>query len=648
MHAAHAPALLLLFACSATAQEWSVASPDNRIVIAVSLEADGRLAWRATREGKPVLERSPLGVRRHDQTFQDGLKLIAASEPRRIDERYRLPHGKRRDHHVAGVERTITFANARNARLEVVLRAHNDGVAIRYRFPETDAQRRRVFGESTGFAVPAGSTGWMLPHQRVHRYGPAYEDFFQEVAAGKDAPLADGWSFPALFKTPGGPWLLISESALDGSYPGAHLAASAPNGIYRIAFPDPEEGLGVGEIHPASTLPWTLPWRVVAIADEAVKLIESDIINDLAPATRVKDTSWIRPGRSSWSWWSKSDSSKNALDLKSFIDLAAEMRWEYSLIDANWDQMKNGSIGDVLAHARAKKIGPLLWYNSGGPHNDVTEAPRDRMHRRDVRRAELARLQQWGVKGIKVDFWHSDKPDRIQQYRDILEDAADFHISVNFHGSTIPRGWSREYPHLMSMEAVFGAEQYKFRQAFTTRAAWLNTVLPFTRNVIGPMDYTPVTFTDVRYPRTTTNAHELAQSVVFESGIQHFADSVEAYRQLPAAAKEFLQQVPAAWDETRGIAGEPGKHVVIARRDGRTWYVGALNADIDQAVTVALDFLGAGSWSMTEISDGSVDRDFKASTKSVTSKDVVEISMRPRGGFVLRLSMSSTTGSGAR
>ena len=137
------------------------------------------------------------------------------------------------------------------------------------------------------------------------------------------------------------------------------------------------------------------------------------------------------------------------------------------------------------------------------------------MHERQTRRAEFAQLRQWGVKGIKVDFWQSDKPDRVRQYRDVMEDAADYQIMVNFHGSTIPRGWSREFPHLMTMEAVFGAEQYKFRQAFTTRAAWLNTVLPFTRNVIGPMDYTPVTFTDVRYPRTTTNAHELAQSVVF-------------------------------------------------------------------------------------------------------------------------------------
>ena len=618
------------------AQEWTVGSPDGRNVMSVSIADGGRVVWRVTREGSAILDPSPLGVRRHDQSFVDGLKLVSAGEPRDIREQYRTPHGKRRDHTVAGRERTLTFVNARNARLEVVLRAHDDGVAIRYRFPEVDAQPRRVFGEMTGFAVPTGSKGWVQPQQRVHRYGPAYEDFYHEVAAGKVAPQRDGWAFPALFRTPAGKWLLISESAFDGSYPGAHLAADASDGVYRIAFPDPEEGLGVGEIHPSSSLPWTLPWRVVAIADRAAALVESDIINDLSPPSKITDTSWIRPGRSSWSWWSKSDSPKNANDLNTFTDLAAEMTWEYALIDANWDQMTVGNIDQVLAHARAKKVAPLLWYNSGGPHNDVTEAPRDRMHERERRRAEFANLQRRGVKGVKVDFWHSDKPDRIRQYREVLEDAADFQITVNFHGSTIPRGWSREFPNLMSMEAVFGAEQYKFRQPFTTRAAWHNTVLPFTRNVIGPMDYTPVTFTDVRFPRTTTNAHELAQAVVFESGIQHFADSVEAYRGLPETVKQFLRLVPAAWDETRGLSGEPGQSVVIARRDGRTWYVGGLNADTATTVDVPLAFLGAGSWNTTLIADGDADREFRISTRRVSSTDTLSIPIRPRGGFVIR------------
>jgi alpha-glucosidase len=324
--------------------------------------------------------------------------------------------------------------------------------------------------------------------------------------------------------------------------------------------------------------------------------------------------------------------------LNAFTDLAAEMTWEYSLVDANWNFMQSGRIEDVLAHARGKGVGLLFWYNSGGPHNDVTEAPRDRMHQRDVRRAEFAKLREWGVRGVKVDFWHSDKQDRIQQYRDILEDAAEFQLLVNFHGSTIPRGWEREFPHLIGMEAVFGAEQYKFRPEFAKRAASHNTVLPFTRNVVGVMDYTPVTFTDHKHPRTTTNAHELAQSIVFETALQHFADGIDGYRALPDAPKVFLRDVPVVWDDTKALMGEPGKSVIIARRHDREWYVGGLNADTAQQATVSLDFLGSGHWRMTLIADGNEDRAFVHNERDVTSADTVTVPMRSRGGFAMRLS----------
>jgi hypothetical protein len=152
------------------------------------------------------------------------------------------------------------------------------------------------------------------------------------------------------------------------------------------------------------------------------------------------------------------------------------------------------------------------------------------------------------------------------------------------------------------------------------------------------MDYTPVTFTDVKYPRTTTNAHELAHSVVFESGIQHYADSVEAYRALPDAPKQFLGDVPAAWDETRALSGEPGRSVVVSRRAGQTWYVGGLNGlDGPQSIHVPLAFLSSGSWTLTLIRDGTEDRSFNSSSRAVAPAEVIEVPMRGRGGFLMRL-----------
>jgi hypothetical protein len=379
-----------------------------------------------------------------------------------------------------------------------------------------------------------------------------------------------------------------------------------------------------------------LPWRAIIVGDTAGQILESDLVLDLAPPSRLQDTTWIKPGRASWSWWSDSDSPKHAAALNRYVDLAADMGWEYSLVDANWNVMQSGTIEEVLAHAKTRGVGLIFWYNSGGPHNDIPQQPRDRMHTREARRAEFAKLKAWGIRGVKVDFWHSDKQDRIRQYREVLEDAADFQLLVNFHGSTIPRGWSREFPHLVAMEGVLGAEQYKYRDHYPARAARHNTILPFTRNVAGPMDYTPVTFSDAKYPHLTTSAHELALSVAFESGVQHFADSVASYRALPDAPRTFLKQVPAAWDETAVLQGQPGRLVVVARRSRGVWYVGGLNGrDEAQTVTVNLAFLGAGTWTVTLIHDGDSDRTFASNTRRVIASESLDVPMRGRGGFVM-------------
>jgi alpha-glucosidase len=618
-------------------QQWEVTSPNGRTALVLTRHGDGQLTWQARRGKTAVVAESPLGVERSDAAFVTGLRFVSATASNPVDDVYHTPYGKRTTHPVHGRERTVSFTNVSGKKMDVVLRAHDDGVAFRYRFTDTDTIAKTVTDEQTGFAVPAGSTAWIEPQQPVGQYAPAYEDLYREMPSGTPAPLPDGWAFPALFHLAAGPWVLITESGMDGNYCGSHLAPDAPGGVYRIKFPDPAEGRGVGLAQPRGALPWTLPWRVAIIGDTAGHILESDLVDDLASPTRVTDQSWIHPGRAAWSWWSESDSPTSADRLNAFTDLAADMTWEYSLVDANWNLMRQGTMADVLAHARDKGIGLLLWYNSGGPHNNVTEAPRDRMFDRLIRRGEMGKIRDWGVKGIKVDFWQSDKQDRMQQYRAVLQDAADFHLLVNFHGATIPRGWEREFPHLVGMEAVAGAEQYKFRADYPENAAWQNTVLPFTRNALGAMDYTPVTFTDHQYPHLTTDAHELALSVVFQTGVQHFADSVSAYESLPEAPKAFLKEVPAGWDETRALEGEPGQAVTIARREGAVWYVGSIAANAARTAHVPLAFLGDGPWRMTLVADGAGDRDFASRTADVTSKDTIDVPVRARGGFVMSL-----------
>jgi hypothetical protein len=368
-------------------------------------------------------------------------------------------------------------------------------------------------------------------------------------------------------------------------------------------------------------LPWTLLWRVIVVADRAGALIESQLVNHLAAPSRLADTSWIRPGRVSWSWWSENDSPRDLSRLRDYVDLAHEFGWEYSLVDANWQVHSDEEMQGLAKYAADRGVRLFLWYNSGGPHNHVSEQPRDRMHERGVRRAELEKIAGWGVAGIKVDFFHSDKADGIARYLDILADAFDFQIMVNFHGCTIPRGWTRTWPHLMTMEGVRGAETYIFDADFPAVAPRHNTILPFTRNAIGPMDYTPVTFSDNRYPHLTTAGHELALAVVFESGLLHLADSAESYRSVPPAVRHMLSRVPVAWDETRCLAGEPGSHVVIARRSGPDWWVAGING-LPSPTTVRLDLasLSGVRWQM--LGDGD------------QAADAAAVTIPPYGGFL--------------
>jgi alpha-glucosidase len=645
--------LSLAVLCLRAEQSWEVVSPNGRVAVQIetadlgttaAYPAGQRLYFQVSfgEEGSrhPLLLASPLGIARQDEAFLEDLTFEGRGDLRRVDEDYRLLHGKKTRCTNQGSELTLTFRNQAGQPLQLVFRAYNDGVAFRYHFPDKK-ERQTVIEEATGFRIPQTAVGFLQPHDNPSQWTPAYEQYFmREVGVGTTSPIEAGWSFPALFHLEeSGHWVLITEADLDGGYFGSRLAAEAPHGVYRIRMPDEGEGNGTGTIRPSATLPWSTPWRVIMTGDSLAAVFESTLVTDVSRPSVVRNTNWIKPGRVSWGWWSDNDSPKNYETLREFVDLAAEMGWEYSLVDANWTEMDDDAIPRLVRYAREKGVEILLWYNSGGPHNIVTEKPRDRMHERDARRRELQRLRDWGVKGVKVDFFQSDKQNIIQHYLDILEDTAEYQIMVNFHGCTLPRGWSRTYPHLLTMEAVRGAESYIYDEHYPERAPWHNTILPFTRNVVGSMDYTPVALSDRRHPHLTTYGHELALAVVYESAWQHFADSVSAYRAVPGFVRDFLRGIPAGWDDSKLLAGEPGKQAVLARRKGDDWYVGGINGE-ESAATVRLNFsfLEQGDYRATIITDGNDDRSFQESSFDARRDNEREVRMRPRGGFVIRLS----------
>ena len=633
--------ILSITACSKGENHWQLSSLGENLKIDLSLE-DGKLSYVTSIQKNDsfvvVIKKSSLGIIRKDADFTGSLSFVKKGEIKRIDERYKLVTGKAHDQHNLANELTVTFGLPSGELVDIVLRAYNDGVAFRYQFPEDKNGAFEVTGEITGFNIPEGKA-WIEPYDDVTKWTPAYELFYEsEVPIGEDSPQKNGWCFPALFHT-NNVWILLTEAGLDGDFYGAHLNPLAKGGLYTIRMPEKEEAMEVYAQNPiAHTLPWVTPWRVIIIGSELNTIIASNLVTDLSPASRIKNTSWIKPGRASWSWLSDANSPQDFFKLKNFVDLAVAMNWEYSLVDANWNKMKGGDIQQLVEYAHSKNIGILLWYNSGGPHNAVEEEVRDRMHMPDIRRAEFAKLQQWGVKGVKIDFFQSDKPGMMQLYKDILEDAAHYEIMVNFHGCTIPRGWSRTYPNLMSMEAVRGAECYTFSDSYPENAPVNNTILPVTRNVVGSMDYTPVLFSDMKFPHITSYGHELALSILFETGLLHFADKAESFTSLPESPKTFLKNVPVTWDETRHVAGYPGKEMVLARRDGDTWYVAGINGENkEKEISLSLPFLSEGQHTAELITDGASARSFSSQSLKLNSRQALDLPMIPHGGFVLKI-----------
>lgn len=640
----------MIWGCSSgdddlAATSWALASPDGGVVVEVAqLDLGGdadfpvgeRLYYRVTARGIEVIDWSPLGVITANADFSDRLEFRRRSA-RRIDETYQVPLGKRRHRRSRATEMTWLFANHAGDELELIFRVADDGAAFRYRI--LGEGQATLTGEVSGFRLPTGTDAWMIAYPNPTPFGPAYETHFARVVAGATTNHR-GWGYAALFRPPDSDvYALVAEADLDREYAGTHLSQPIDT-LYRVALPSAGEGRGLGDVEPRSVLPWTTPWRVI-IAGRLNDVFESTLVDDLSrPLAEVfnGDIDWVRPGRSAWSWYSQ-ETGDSELQRR-YIDFAAQLGWEYVLVDARWDQWPGGvdEVRDLIDYADAAGVGIHLWYNSGGPHNIVeTETPRDRMHETHVRRAELARIAAWGVRGIKVDFFQSEKQVHTAQYLDILEDAARERLLVNFHGCTIPRGWLRTYPNLTTMEGVRGAEFYKF---FDGPDAIDNVRLAFTRNVVGSMDYTPVTFRDALEKRDIPYAHQVALAVVFESGVQHFADRADGdpehgfsavFAQAPFL-RDYFAGIPAAWDESRLVDGLPDSHVVVARRYGDVWYVAAING-LDEPLPLQIPLPRGASGAMQMIRTGtSPDQLEIVELGSVTT---VSAEVAPKDGLVV-------------
>ena len=381
------------------------------------------------------------------------------------------------------------------------------------------------------------------------------------------------------------------------------------------------------------------PWRVVIVGTLG-DVVESTLVTDVSEPCKLEDTGWIHPGVVSWVYWAYNHGSDDYNIIKKYTDLAATLNLPYVLIDAEWDRMKDGkTIEDAVSYAKSKGVKPLIWYNSSVGWVDGAPTPKYRLNKPEDREKEFAWCEKIGVAGVKIDFFSGENQKNMDFCIDLMESAARHHLLVNFHGATVPRGWQRTYPNLLSTEGVYGAEWYNNVPTFTKAAASHNATLPFTRNVVGPMDYTPCAFSDSQHPHITSHAHELALTVLFESGLQHLADRPESFLAQPQDVQDFLSLLPAAWDETRFVSGYPGESCVLARRSGNTWYVAGINGtDETKTLSVPLPFIKKVREATMFADSGSKEQPWSIET---IKKLPATVTCQPRGGFILRITADS-------
>ena len=644
---------LLTLICSVSMFNSSIAqkntiikSPDNKIAVEVLLNKDQQLVYNVKYLNEAVLQNSALGIVREDADFSTGMKWITVSDQLLIKDNYRILTAKKSSISYTANRKVVAVKNKEGGKMNLVFQVSNDGVAFRYEFPETSTDIKKIKQEATSFHFYEGTKAWLQPKTEAQsgweHSNPSYEaHYMMDIKTGTPAPGKNGWIYPAMFHYKNA-WILITEAALGRTYCGTALQQFSENNEYKINFPQEAEKYTNGALFPQSTLPWQMPWRIIAIG--SLKTIaESTLGTDLAfsakkmPAYQTgRNADFIKPGRASWSWIMSKDDYIIYAEQKKYIDYAADMHWEYCLIDAAWDKkIGYDKIKELADYAATKKVGLLLWYNSAGAWNTVKYTPKDKMLTHESRIKEFAILQKMGIKGIKTDFFAGDGQSMINYYQDILEDAATYHLLVNFHGATLPRGWQRTYPNLMTTEAVYGYEMITFGQQDADVAASHMVMSAFARNAFDPMDFTPVSLYKIpRINRKTSSAFELATSVVFLSGIQHYVEGPEGMAKMPTAVKEYMQTVPVAWDEVKFIDGYPGKHYAVARREGKKWYVAAINGDtVQKQIPVNFSFIGAEKTG--NIFHTNANGEIVSESYPVKPGERKTISVNPNDGFVI-------------
>ena len=437
---------VLVTACTAP-ESWELKSKDNNVRFVLENKiTDGvtDLTYSVYYKDTIAIERSLLGLIMDSLEYGKNAKFVSAAPVKDIVEAYQLKSGKQIKTIDDCREQVFTFSSSEGNNFDLIVRVYNNGIAFRYGLSGLDKELHTIQAEHTEFAVPVNGKAWIHPYDWNERKKPSYEQYCSNaIEIRSECEHGRGWAFPMLFQT-NGLWMMITEAHLDGTYPATHIDNSGINGAYKIRFPELDEPIVPDAVESVSKLSWYTPWRAVIVGNDLNTIFQNQMVSHLNPPSVIEDESWIKAGRSCWSWWYKGATVLDYKEQLKYVDLSVEMGWEYILIDAGWQRMANGgTMEDVVKYAQPKGVGVWLWYHSGAGRENDTVAARRIMSDPELRRAEMKRISEIGVKGIKVDFFDSDKQRIIQLYPAILKDAADNHLLVDLHGATLPRGFER-------------------------------------------------------------------------------------------------------------------------------------------------------------------------------------------------------------
>ena len=644
---------LLVPGASAASEPLTVSSPDGKLALSFELKAlpqpyspGERAYYRLSYQGVPIVTDSPLGLdfegaRTLERDFE-----IVGPDRQSHDSTWENAFGAKRlvRDHYNQLTVSLRERQAPGRRVDLIFRAYNEGVAFRYFLPKQEGlEKFTLMSENTGFYFARQASAFAL---NLGRFNTSNEGEYGRISLDQIKP-ASIINLPLLVEMPGGPWIALLEADLTG-YAGMYVSGvpSVENALVSKLSPGPGR---MDELVKGST-PKATPWRVLLVNERPGGLIESNyLILNLSAPCALTDTSWIKPGKAAWDWWSGSFARNvdfkpgmNTATMKHYVDFAARHHWEYMLVDAGWSPGQDDyshlanitqykpevDIPGIVAFAKQKGVKVMIWAHWTSVKKYMDQA--------------FPLYEKWGVAGVKIDFMDRDDQEMVSFYEEMLRRAAQHHLVVDFHGAYKPTGLRRSYPNLLTREGVMGMEYSKWSDRVTPEH---DVTIPFTRMLAGPMDYTPGCFNNAtkeqfkpRFIEPTcqgTRAHQLAMYVVYESPLGMLADYPESYDTKPGM--EFLEKVPTVWDDTRALSGEPAKYVTVARQRGNAWYLGSMTNWDARDLEISLDFLGQGEYEARIFADGAdadkVATSLSVSNKRVKASDKLNVHLAPGGGL---------------